>query len=984
MHLQSLIVSGFKSFPEAKIAFPRGITAVVGPNGTGKSNIVDAILWALGEQSPKTLRSERMEDVIFNGTELRKPIGMVEVSLVLDGVSPQDLEAISALSEELGQSTEIMITRRLYRDGDSEYFLNKIPCRLKDIRGLVWASRAGTKGHSVIEQGNIDQLLSASPLERREFIEETAGIIRYKKQKAEALRKLDSTEQNLLRVRDILNEVRRQLRSLERQAKQARNYQILQGEAKSLEIRLLSWEYRTLSETKRDIEKELAQSEEQELHRLGEETRLIAEQEEAKLSTASTGALVTQTRDQRREIEQQMAQALTAIEVERNRIEQFEHQHEQAMNERVRLIEEGQHAETQMDGIQEHITHILNEMENLTKSLAESEQKVEESVNRRSSITEEVDRLRQTLVQLTVEKTNAENGLKSISETRHSLAKRLERLSFEEKEAEAHRQKLSTEAEEYRRRGVELEGRIQELRSQRDEAEEAHRDQEQQVRDVESRLVNDQTTLAARESKLRAIEAVLHEEFGYGPTGEIEESSARGACREIKEAFAERMEVPEQFEKAIEAALGDRIKSWVVADPHDAMLGVTTFKEQGLGRGVFWPLNLPGRNEETEPSWWPQLEDESAVRGRALEFVQVPEQLTRAAFVFLNRVVIVENIESGLRIMEEREWFHGQGPTLVTLEGEILYPNGIMTGGSVGEAGGPLRRRREILRLQSSVEEVRRSLEQGQLQRESLAKETQFLNQHIKEFNASLQELEVQIVDERQEEGLRTQALPELSRRIETIRSERGSEEAEDARLSGETSELQDRLRVVEGHFAEQNTILETTHEILKGLEVEISEGQAQITQARMTLSTLETRQIHERGNWERMEEERELRKVRIQGLDQKLEGLFLQTRQSQEARLRNEDLFEQFEQRKESEEMQLRTLEEQYSQVMEKTKVLDALLAEAREALAESLKARGVIEVRLAEVRTNLHNVENTLTGTYEVSLDSLNPTWKFAGRHG
>jgi len=328
MNLQTLIVSGFKSFPEAKINFPRGITAVVGPNGTGKSNIVDAILWVLGEQSPKTLRSERMEDVIFNGTEMRKPIGMVEVSLVLEGVTSQELEAVSALGEALGQTSEIMITRRLYRDGESEYYLNKVPCRLKAIGSLVWASRAGTKGHSVIEQGNIDQLLSASPNERREFIEETAGIIRYKKQKAEALRKLDSTEQNLLRVRDILNEVHRQLRSLERQAKQARNYQILQAEAKTLEIQILSWDYRTLFETKQHIEKELEQSEAQELQRLGEESRLIAEQEDAKLALASIGESVTQFREQVREIEHHMAQALTSMEVERNRIEQFGQQHE--------------------------------------------------------------------------------------------------------------------------------------------------------------------------------------------------------------------------------------------------------------------------------------------------------------------------------------------------------------------------------------------------------------------------------------------------------------------------------------------------------------------------------------------------------------------------------------------------------------------------------------------------------------------------------
>ena len=159
MQLQSLIVSGFKSFHDAKIDFPKGITAFVGPNGAGKSNVVDAMLWVLGEQSTKALRSERMEDVIFNGTESRKPLGMAEVSLVVSEVTSQELESIAGVFDELPGTKELMITRRLYRDGDSEYYINKIPCRLKDVRSLFLEARAGAKGHTVIEQGNIDQIL---------------------------------------------------------------------------------------------------------------------------------------------------------------------------------------------------------------------------------------------------------------------------------------------------------------------------------------------------------------------------------------------------------------------------------------------------------------------------------------------------------------------------------------------------------------------------------------------------------------------------------------------------------------------------------------------------------------------------------------------------------------------------------------------------------------------------------------------------------
>ena len=973
MNLRTLIVNGFKSFPEAKIEFPRGITAVVGPNGTGKSNIVDAVLWVLGEQSPKTLRSERMEDVIFNGTEMRKPVGMVEVSLILDGVTSQELEAVSALEEELGRTTEIMITRRLYRDGESEYYLNKVPCRLKDIRGLVWASRAGTKGHSVIEQGNIDQLLNASPNERREFIEETAGIIRYKKQKAEALRKLDTTEQNLLRVRDILNEVRRQLRSLDRQAKQARNYQILQGEAKTLEIQILSWEYRTLFETKQHIEKDLEQSEAQELHRLGEESKLVAEQEKIKLSLASVGESVTRFREQVREIEHQMAQALTSLEVGRNRIEQFEQQHEQATHERVRLMEEAHHAKGQVEGVQERLVDIQSKMENATQTLARLEQQTAECGVRRSSSLGEIDRLRQALLNLTVEKTNGENRLKNISETRQALAKRLERLGLEQEEAQAQHQRVSAETEDFRQRSAGIQETLEQLREKRGKAEEAQTAEDRQFREVEARLIDNQKQLAGIESELRALEAIIREEFGYGPAGEIEEASARGACREIKEAFAERMEVSEEVEKAIEAALGDRIKSWVVDNPGDAIRAISTFKEQALGKGIFLPLQLPGFREKSEKPAWPDLKQEAGVRGPALGFIKVPEELKSAMTSFLDHMFIVENINAALKIMERHEWFHGRGPTLVTLEGEMIYSNGVMTGGSTGETGGILRRRREILRLKGKAGKLAQIIAEDQRQRDIHSENLMGIQTHIQEVNASIQGMEVQLVDVQKEANVREQGLPELSRRIETIRLERASEESEDAGFEEETIGLQNRLTALEVEFDEQSRFLQTTTRNLEQIDQDKKELDIQIAEIRLTLNTLQTRQAHEEDNLTRLEEEGESRKTRIQDLEQKLEGLKLQTQQSQDERIRNEALFQELEKRKESDEAHLRAGEDQYNEVMEKTKVLDRQLSLAREALAESLKARGGIEVRLAEVRTNLNNVEATLTGTYEISLDCL-----------
>jgi len=234
MQLKTLEMIGFKSFSDKTIVtFQPGVTAVVGPNGCGKSNISDAIRWVLGEQSAKHLRGDKMEDVIFNGSESRKPLGMAEVTMRLTNVGGN-------ISSDFGQYAEIEITRRLYRSGDSEYLINKIPCRLKDIRDLMMDAGVGAKLHAIIEQDRVKKIIESKPEERRFLFEEAAGVMKYKARRQEALSKLESTQQNQLRVNDIIVEVKRQLNSLDRQARKAERYQKLRAEMKDLDFRFAS------------------------------------------------------------------------------------------------------------------------------------------------------------------------------------------------------------------------------------------------------------------------------------------------------------------------------------------------------------------------------------------------------------------------------------------------------------------------------------------------------------------------------------------------------------------------------------------------------------------------------------------------------------------------------------------------------------------------------------------------------------------------
>ncbi|GJL53495.1 MAG: chromosome partition protein Smc [Nitrospirales bacterium] len=973
MHLQTLIVEGFKSFAEAKIEFPQGVTAIVGPNGTGKSNIVDALLWSLGEQSPKSLRTEKMEDVIFNGTELRKPMGMAEVSTIFGGVTEQELEALSALGDALGQSTEIMITRRLYRDGDSEYSINKIPCRLKDIRSLLWASRAGTKGHTVIEQGNIDQLLSASPLERREFIEETAGIIRYKKQKAEALRKLDATEQNLFRVRDILAEVQRQLRSLERQARQARNYQELQSEAKTLEIQLLQWEYEQLRDSQRVIIQELEESEAQELEQITEEKRILAEQEVIKLKLANTGESVTLSREQLREVEQAMAYSLTSIEVLRNQLAHYEEQHEQAMKERTRAKADAEQSQGLTESIVERISHMQGQIESLEQSVIDGEQRQRELAQKRAVASEELERLRKTLLDLTVKKTHIENRLEGFKERRSGLARRLERLLLERAEFEAQQTRLSSEGETLRQQREVLAESLEQLRAKREETEASLHTLLANQKALDGRLLEGRTSLAGIESELRALRAVLHEEFGYSATGEIDATSIRGACREVTEAFAERMEVQEHVEKAIEAALGDRINAWVVERSDDAARAITTLKNQSLGRGSFVPIHLSPPGTRTEAGWEHLLLAESAVLGPALNFVNVPQELQRATMLFLEHVYVVESLEAGLHIMDQHQWFEGRGPLLVTADGETIQSTGVVTGGVVGESGGVLRRRGEILRLEAKAKELRASLEKDQMDRDAVALDLESTQSQLHSLQQSIRETEVRHLSLEKEEGVRASALPEILRRLETIQHERLSEEGEVAQLQEESTLLQEQLTQLEVTQAEREQDLEHVTQDFSSVEEQVRELQTIMTETQMNLRTFQAQCEHEQSDLSRLQQEDVARAAKIQELDQQLEHLFLQTRQSRDERVRLEEMFEKAQVKKDGIERTLTEFQDQYNQVLEQTRQFDLQVAEVRERLAETLKVRSGVTVRLAEVRTKLVTVEGTLTETYGVALESL-----------
>jgi chromosome segregation protein len=974
MHLKSLELTGFKSFAEAKIEFPSGVTSVVGPNGTGKSNVVDAMLWVLGEQSAKTLRSEKMEDVIFNGTEMRKPLGMAEVSLIMAGIDEERLKGLPALPHQLSEFHEVMITRRLYRNGDSEYLINKSSCRLKDVRALFLDSRAGTKGHTIIEQGRIEQILNATPQDRRELIEETAGIVRYKKQKAEALRKLDSTQQNLLRVKDIIAEVRRQLNSLERQARQARSYQNLQAEAKTLEVRLLAHECRALLVERASVEAQLSDVESREVGYVTDQGRLESELEHLKMGLVSGGEGVSRIRHELGEVEQQQSQALTTMEVEKGRLALYEQQRVAGGEELTRLTADAERTAAAAEALRNRLSSDEAEVEERLQACAEVEEQAKTLAARRAAGQAEEEQARQSLVAVTVQTTRAENALSSLAAQEEQTLRRIERLGQELAEIEAQHADVMERCHGAASGREEHERTAQELRTQVQATAEETRRLEEQVRESEGTIRQQQEGLAAIESRLKALQGVLREEMGYGREGEEEGTSLRAACAGVKESVAEWLIVPPGLERAVEAVLGERLHAWLISEPADARRAIDFLNHQALGRGAFVPAQpryrhaAAGQAEE----WWLALEGQSGVLGRAVDLLRADTESQDVLASLFASVVIVHSLDVAVEQWRRGLWSAPNGPTLVTIDGEVLDAAGIVTGGTAGSTGGLLLRRREVQRLEEERRDVSQSLGDHRSRLAALLAQAQEGRETVQRLDHAIRQADMQILGFVKDESAFRRTVEELTHRLETIRTECRIQEEERSR----SRQVLEETRIDLQHQTEEKLMreaaLEHLQHSLRAYEDDSLALQHRLTDTRLALASVRAKLEHGEADLNRLGREHEGVTTRMGVLAQQLGTLAASTDQSRIEAERSERLFSELEQRAIHIRQDLQAAQEQYDRDAQAAQGIDRQLASVRQALTACREARLGIEVRRAELATQLAVRESTLMGTYQLSLEA------------
>ncbi len=836
MRLKSLEIHGFKSFADkTKLEFHEGVTGIVGPNGCGKSNIVDSMRWVLGETSAKALRGDDMSDVIFNGTDRRSPLGMAEVTLTLSGCS-------GILETDYD---EVSIGRRVFRDGKSEYLVNKQPCRLKDIQNLLMGTGIGRTSYSIMEQGKIDMLLSSKPEDRRAVFEEAAGITKYKTQKKEALRKLDYTEANLVRIRDVIAENERQIRSLSRQASKAKRYQSLFDDVRVLELHLGHKKWREIRAEKSELSTSIRQ--------------FSLRQDELEDAIEKRQAEMASARVEYQEIERRLSelQALLArldnetgtatnrieFNVERAhelsvRIRQNEEEIAEAADKRIRQEADIENANRQLEAVAERIADEQAQVEGLESETKAARSRREELNLRLRQIEEERSALKSRVASLEANLATNEKQSESDLQRSAQLAEEAARLRLDEDSRKG-------DAAEFKDRIANHHLAIEASEENLAELEQKYHRAKRAAADLQEDLASLHKLRAEKRSRLEVLEQLIADGEGFEKgTQEILKGldDPDFYAPRLRPPLASRIEVDAQFAEAIEAAMGRRLQAVVVADAEVAERVVRTLREGNLGKAsVIAETHLDASPAPT--------------RGRAplgaiawaADKVRCEASVRSLVARLLADVLLVEDLPTALRLREE-----GCPSPMATLAGEFVTAEGIVHGGRAGDGSV------SILRMQTEIRDLGEVVDA--LDHEVTARQDRRddLNRRVDEFEGSLQEARERLQQKRVASSTLEGKLALVERDLNQFRNRIESLEWEQREVEERTARLREEL---EAKRAERESALARVHE----LDGETESAAAALAEARRreeelteAVTEARTRLAVEQGTREKFEEQRD------------------------------------------------------------------------------------------------------------------------------
>lgn len=963
MYLKSLTAFGFKSFADkTTLDFLPGITAIVGPNGCGKSNVADAIRWVLGEQSAKALRGGEMADVIFSGTASRKPLGMAEVSLTIGEVDQDHLRAAGVDLD----FNELTVSRRVFRDGGSQYFINKTACRLKDIQQLFMGTGIGRSSYSIMAQGHITQILSSKPEERRAVFEEAAGITKYKAQKREALRKLDYTEQNLLRVGDLVREIKRQIGSLQRQAGKAKRHKQLSVQLQYLETQFARHQYDVLlaeiserqetlgglqarmeadSSTVMTCESELAESRKK-LAELEREIRLV-EQKSMELKAEND-------------------QALSHIEFGQERLTELEERGRRATTEITESDERRRVAQEEQENVGRRLEEAGRELE--TRRIAFEEKRkalgaVDERMRQQQGALEQAHA---EAFQVAQQASEINNELRALEFQDKDATNRLEKLSHEKIQLEEERTALKQELSQFEEALARKEKEISLLEEQVERG-------RGQVQELDSRLTEGRESYGVRlrrQAEARAQQTLLSQLDAH------REGFDSGAMEALKQAEAilgslsDRIRVDDRYVKSVEAVLGEHVQLLLVERPEDARQILGELTDKGSGVAAIACLTLARRLNGAAGVATPPPNARSLV-----DLVHCDEAVSPLVHSLLRRAFLVDNLDVALR-----GWRATGGELdFVTPEGALLTRHGVFRGGVVNGASEKtavssiLGRKNELERLNAELKDLDRQVEDTGATMETLAKDVFEAQTEHGEAQAAHQEKRIGLAADKGRLNALGVSARTLDQKIETVVYEIRSlsDLQEEGRRT--TRELSQGRSVAEERRVQCDMATKALSARIESIREERESANSEWTEAKVDLATTEQLRdsfSQQQGPLEqRLEELRQLARSRQDDL-----------RSFGEKRTRIEGEIVEVRGRMALYAQERQDIDRRRDEVMGRRQAAgdnierdEERLKAIREVVSEVQDQRNRVEIDIAERRVGVDNLKERIQRSYEIDLEEL-----------
>lgn len=955
MYLKRLELQGFKSFADKTILeLMPGITTVIGPNGSGKSNISDAIRWVLGEQSMKSLRGTKSLDIIFAGTQNRKSLGFAEASLVFDNSD-------GALPIEY---TEVTVTRKIYRSGETGYYINKVPCRLKDVLELFMDTGIGKDGYSIIGQGKIDEILSNKSEDRRHIFEEAAGIVKYRTRKQESEKKLEHTKLNLLRINDILAEIEGNLEPLQMQADKAKKYLNLKEELKNIEIGLFVY---NIEKYKQDLEKVVQDIEIMQSQCNDEEGRLERVKilkEELKSSIDEITETIENMSNIGFESQKQIEQLNSDINVAKTRIANNNENNDRYLKE----IEE-QNAKIK------ELKDEIEQKEAKKDNLKQNKEKFEKELNEKQA---ELDKLTEKLSSKELEIEGYKHTVEENTDKKYELqseinAQNINYQNFEKRQAQIKQEMQSTiseldgtrlNKEDIAKQFNEIENKKNKAQNSLNEVAKQREEANQKIKSFESNINILSSEMRIKESRLKFLIETEKEKEGYIKSVK----SLLKDCENIKElgkgmngVLANIIEVPDDLQTAIEMCLGANLQNIVTETETDAKRLVEHLRKNNLGRASFLPISsVRGKKLDKIKG------NESGVIGIASDLIKYNKKYEQIILNLLGRTVIVDNMDTAIKVAKQ----NGYTFRIVTTEGDLINPSGAITGGSVAKKTvNILGRGKEIEKLEKEIKNLKQKIEKLENDKQNYEESIEGILELSANLEKELQEIDITYATEKQKVISINENIEKLEKRLNRLKEEQANLEKQKEEAVSTKGDLQVEINKIVEQNEELSKIITEFAELNKDDQKYIDDLNFDITNLKISVSSFDESEASIQEIQERINQELENAHTSIENKNTQIEQI---KKDNEELEKSIQETLQKIEEVKESVNSSSSKIEELKKERAQKSEKLSKQEDEitAKFKVIEDLKGQLVkLDVKKTKIEEDINGIINKMWEEYELT---------------